>query len=790
MHDLGVHHSEDGSETLFLTMEFLEGETLAARISRGPIPLTEALPRIEDMLNALMAAHRAGIIHQDFKSNNVMLVQGERRRRAIVTDFGLARPAESRDGKGSLTAVNVLVGAVAYMSPEQIKGEPLTPAADIYALGVVMYEMATGHCPFQGDSDVSIALRHVTEEPIPPSRFIPQFDPNWERVILGCLKKSPQERLASADSVKAALIQQTLPALPHIPIRRSRVLLTVLAGAVILLSIWAAAATHWTWLKSRFSALPAQKRVAVLEFANVGGDPANEAFCEGLMQSFTSKLTRLEQSQSDLSIVPASDVRRSKVTSAGEAHREFNANLVITGSVQRSADGIHLIVNLVNADELKQLRSRAIFVPQNDVVAMEDGVVEQAADLLDVEFGPGTRRQFSQGDTAVPGAYDFYLQGTGYLLQGPRTNEAIAEFEQALKLDPNYALARAGLGEAYWRKYQATKDRGWIGRAWKEAQQAADLNPNLAAVHTTLATLNAGTGHYEEAIRQAQWAVKIDPEDYQAYGQEASALDALNQTQQAEATLKKAIAIRPNYWNSYMRLGTFYFTHGRYKDAAIAYRRVTELVPDNPAGYTDLGAIYHLQGDQAAAESTLKKSLALRPTPEAYSNLATVYFFEGRYADALPIMEQKASAGSKDYMVWGNLADDYRWTPGYQQKAKQTYRTAIALAEDALRANPKDSEALGSMALYEAKLGQIPSALSALEKSLKLAPNDTNLFFKAAVIYDLAGRRDAAINYLGMALRNGYSLNEIAAEPELRKLRGDFRYDALVTATNVNTLRR
>jgi Flp pilus assembly protein TadD len=202
-------------------------------------------------------------------------------------------------------------------------------------------------------------------------------------------------------------------------------------------------------------------------------------------------------------------------------------------------------------------------------------------------------------------------------------------------------------------------------------------------------------------------------------------------------------------------------------------------VPDNPTGYTDLGVIYHLEGRETEAEQMLNRSIQLRPTPQAYSNLATVYFFENRYEDAVPIMEKLVATGNKNYMVCANLGDAYRWSRDKQYKAAEPHRTASGLAGQALGVNARDSEALMTLALCHAKLGQIAPALAALKKALLIAPEDSTVLFNAAIVYELAKAREAAIKYLGIAIRAGYSLHEITAEPELRALRQDPRYATL-----------
>jgi len=783
IHDLGSAQSDGGPETLFLTMEFLSGETLAARIKRGPMSIHEALPLIENMADGLAAAHQAGIVHRDFKSGNVMLVNSSDRTRAVITDFGLAQALFEDEERTALTKSGAVAGTVAYMAPEQIKGEEVTPAADIYSFGVVLYEMVTGRLPFAGNSHVGVALQHLNEAPPSPRKFAPHLDANWEAAILCCLRKVPAERFGSAVDVKSALLSGSASSIPRLPWRRRKLVLVSLPLMIVILLAGAA------WVLVYPARNPAlmnmQQRVAVLEFENVGGDPSNRAFCEGLMETLSSQLTELEQFHGSLSVVPASDIRKEKVTSAREAQRDFGVTLVITGSVQRSPSGVRLTINVVDARQLKQLRSYGMFVAQTDAVSMQQGVITQVTNLLDIQLRPEAQRLLAAGNTPIPGAYDFYLQGYGYLVSGRAgADQAIAEFRHALERDPDYALAHAGLGQAYWNKYLVTRDRDWIDQAWRECRRSIELGPQLSDAHITLALLNSGTGQYDEAIREARQAIQIDPYNDRAYSELARALEATGQPDAAEATIKKALALRPGYWYNYVRLGIFYGEHGRYKEAEIPFMRVIDLLPDNPVGYTNLASIYHLEGRESEAEKMLKRSIAAQPTTRAYSNLATVYFFERRYSDALPIMEKLVADGTKEYMQWGNLGDAYRWTPGNAEKAARAYQQAIALAAEAIDVNHRDATALSSMALYIAKLGQTTRSLQTMEKALAAAPDDKTVLFDAAVICELAGERARALKFIQRAVIGGYSSNEIATEPELGKLRQDPLYQAAVSRNN------
>ena len=203
--DVGFHALPSGERITFLSMEFLEGETLSARIARGRLPMSAALPLAEQMASALDAAHRAGVVHRDFKSPNVMLVDADGATRAVVTDFGLARGALPRDHFSSMTESGKLLGSPAYMAPEQVAGYEVGRPADIYAFGIVLYEMVAGRLPFVGDTPMLTALKRLQEAPPSPRKFAADLDENWARTILRCLEREPERRPQSAEEVVAAL---------------------------------------------------------------------------------------------------------------------------------------------------------------------------------------------------------------------------------------------------------------------------------------------------------------------------------------------------------------------------------------------------------------------------------------------------------------------------------------------------------------------------------------------------------------------------------------------------------
>lgn len=780
-------YGETDEGKAFLVMESVKGDTLRKLLEGGPVPPDRAVKLCLQIAEALKYAHEQGIVHRDIKPSNIGLTESGD---VKILDFGLVKllpaardrmlPTISRSVDQDLASrAGDILGTPRYMAPEQARGAETDARVDVFALGTVFWECLTGHPAFRGTTTSETLALVQFFDPPPPSQSTSGVPARLDQIARRCMAKQPGDRYETMAELAADLqaVRESGSGVLHPPPERKflrrRLIYAGTAGLIATASAWL--------LRDRYLSdqqpLPARKSVAVLKFENIDKDAAQEAFCQGLMEVLASKLTQLERFQGALLVVPASDVRREDIQTVRAAQRAFGVNLALTGSVQRTPEGIRLTANVVDAKEVRQLRSRQVSLPQTEPSAMQDGVVREVADLLDLELRPEARATMAQGNTPIPGAHDYYLQGLGYLHTGASgTDQAITLIRHSLELDPKYALAHAALGRAYWRKYLATKEQQWIEPAWQASQRAIELNPRLPQARTTRAALFSGSGRYEEAVAECNLALQADPFDRDASAERAQALERLGRLGEAEEQLRATIRLRPGYWHGYLRLGTFFLRYGRYPEAEEPYKRVIDLVPDNSAGYANLGALYHLEGRESEAEVMLRKSLDLRATQQTYSNLATVYFFQRRFDDAVSILEKLTSAGSKEYVIWGNLGDACRWSSKHTDKAASAYEKALALAEQALAVNRRDPEALSSTAVYYAKLGKSQQSLRAAQKAFSAAPQDKHVLFNISVVYELAGNREKAVQYLGEAIKGGYSRNEIMAEPELEKLRADTRF--------------
>jgi eukaryotic-like serine/threonine-protein kinase len=790
-----IHEIESVDGVDYIAMEYVRGRTLRELISPGGMSLADALNYANQIAAGLAAAHGAGIVHRDVKPANIMVTKSGL---VKLLDFGLAQvelPFSDSAPTGTvgpvhLTRPGTIIGTAAYMSPEQAEAKGMDQRSDIFSYGIVLYQMLTGVLPFQSNSEVGL-MYEIVHGPTPSaSKVRCDLPPALDRVLSTALQKDPKLRYQGMDSLIADLrhvsreiegaAPLTAPFVVQAPRRSWRRPLEITAFLVSLLLL--IVVLMWKVAPRWMTMVPAEKKIAVLPFRVVGESRETESFRDGLMEALTTELTELSQFHNTLWVVPATEVRREGLASAKDAHRQLGVNLVITGSVQRDADHVHLTANLVDAKTLRQLRAREIMWPVGEVADMQEAVVREVAGMLQLELGAKDRQALAAGATSTSSAYDYYLQARGHLQRRNRADvdQAIDLFKQAIRQDPKYALAFAGLSEAYWWNYRYTGDTAWVGPAQENSSQALQLNNQLAPVYVTRGIIQAGTGHHEDAVQSLERALDLEPVNPSAGRELAAVYEAMGKLEDAESTLKKGLALRPGDWTSLYDLAMFYYRQNRYREAVSLLQRVTDLAPDNSSGYTGLGAVYWMQGQYENAAASYRKSLDLRPTASAYTSLGTIYFFMGRCSDAVEPMRKAVKLLPKRDQFWGNLGDAFACVPGKKSDAVEAYERAVDLAQAASVINPKDADVLSRAALYHARLGKKMEAEAQIGKARQLAPASRDVLWNAALVYELVSQRDRALEALKAAIHAGQPLEEVRREPALASLRKDPRYGALV----------
>jgi serine/threonine protein kinase/tetratricopeptide (TPR) repeat protein len=778
-----IYEVGEESGELFIVMEYVEGKPLSKLIRPGGLPAETIIRYGQQIASALEHAHARGVIHRDLKPLNVIVTpEGD----AKILDFGLARRGDPADfDKQTMETVSTqastgLAGTMPYMAPEQFEGGGASPRTDLWSLGVVLYEMASGTRPFHGENLFRLCTAILRNA---PPALPPNSPPGLSRVIYRCLEKEPGRRYQRAGEVRAALealspsSQIAAPAPPTTSRRALRAVLAV--AAVVLLAVAGIFALRDGKLSKHggSASVPSQVLLGVLPPAS-SDNTAQSAFESGLAETLSSRLGELS-TRHQLAVIPMSEMREKHATTIDAARQQFGVNLVLVLSVQRAADQARVNYGLVDARSRRQVHSGTITEAATDSFALQDRVFESVAAAMELQLAPQEKQSLAAHGTAQPAAYDFYFQGRGYLqdfVKFENVENAIKVFHHALEKDPAFAAANAGLGEACWRKYQLTHDKQWADAAIENCQKASESDAALAAAHICLGQVFVGTGSYEKAIEQYRRAVELEPTSDTAHGGLAYAYEHLSRLDDAEKTFKQAIALRPNYWATYNWLGLFYQHHARYEDAAAMYSQVVSLAPDSFTGYYNLGGVRILQGRYAEAIPLLEQSLSIRATADARSNLATAYFQMRRYPEAAKHFEEAVRLDEKNYLLWGNLGDAYYWAPGRRAEAARAYGKAIALGEEKLRINPRDAEVLSSLALYHAMEGERKPALDNLDAALRLKPKSPELLFNAGIVYQQLGDTQRALEALDKAVAGGISPATLGDTPNFDGLRANPKF--------------
>jgi serine/threonine-protein kinase len=798
----------------FIAMELVRGKSLRELLRERRLDATEAIRYAIQLCDALAKAHAAGIIHRDLKPGNVMITGDGL---VKVLDFGLAKPVgetgrssalASKDllDDDSLTTPGAVLGTVGYMSPEQTLGGDVDARSDVFSFGVVLYEMLSGYRPFPGASRQEVALNLLRGAPQPLHLLCPGVPHLIEEIVNRCLAREAANRYTDCGAVVRELrvAAEELPANPpsvapgegdttifdealgthgsgtgrqsvQIPPRASHAFRWV--AAILLLVVVVVAGLAW-----RFYARPALKAqaprgIAVLPFTPVGSEDRTRAFGVGLVMSLSSQLSALEPFREAFWVVPPGDVLQAKALSAKEARQMFGVDLVISGSVEATGNRIRVTAIVSDAKSQRMLRSGQMTEAAADSFALQDDLVSLVAQLLQVGLPVEVRATAASFNSREPGAEDYYVQGRGYLLSDANQADlAIAVFKEALRRDPAFAKAYAGLGEAYLDKYEFSKDPDWINKARASCEQALKLRPRNIHAQAVLGNIARIEGRYDEAVSVLRTIVTQEPKNLEAWLHLARTYESKQALREAEAAYQKAVEIQPSYPGAHQHLGSFYYKQGRYDEAARSFKRASELAPDNYKALNNLSAVLVQQGHFAPAEVALRHSLEIRPNPIAYNNLASLYFTEGRYAESVPMMEQAVKMGQRSATLLSSLAHLYRLVPELRPKAAKASADAIDVALRQIAVNPHDAEARADLAWLYAEQGERQSALREISAALKEAPESGFVLFRLVLVNELLGdRKEALVAYDSLA-KTGSLLTEVNHRPELKALRNDPKF--------------
>jgi serine/threonine protein kinase/tetratricopeptide (TPR) repeat protein len=755
----------DGEITI--VFEYVEGRTLAAALAEGAMAPARVIAIGRQLAKAVAVAHAHGVVHRDLKPGNVMIGADDQIK---VLDFGIARllaVGQTVTQSGDTASGLGFMGTPAYAAPEQMVSSAVDERADLYALGVMLFEMASGRRPFPGQEVVALAAAKLAGPAPALSAIGVDVPAPLDALVAALLQRNPADRPASASAVLAVL--RTLsgePSTSSLP-RARRPYVGWMAAAALLVAIVIGLLIG----PGATTTSATQPVVAVLPLRNTSADAAKDFVAAGLSESLISSLAS-SPSMIVLSRTAVADALKS-TTDTTRAVKDLGASFVIDGSVQQSGNQLRVSINVVRADQ-------SIAWGQTF-----DGTIDRVFDLqtrmalaVGEALSAGQPSAVAKPPTSSPQALDAYWRGRALLdrwdVKG-NVDAAISALSESVSDDPAFALGHAGLGLAYWQKYSDTRDQQFARLAIESGSQAAALAPDLPEVRYALAVSLAGTGRRDEAVSELKQALALRPTFDEARRKLGEVLAGQGKIDEAVSEFDKAIALRPRYWGGHSDLGLALMNAARYEDAARAFEQVIALQPDNNMGFQQLGTVYQTLGNAPKAIEAYQKALAIRPSVGAYNNMGALYHAQGNYPAAVAAYEEALKLRPNAAGGYRNLGDAYI-KMGQRDQARAAYQRAVERAEADLSVNPTNGRSLAALAVYLAKAGRAQEANQRITAALAVAPDDVTVRFRAAVVSSLNGDADRALDQIGEALKRGYSLPAVRDEEDFTALRSTRRF--------------
>lgn len=826
----GLHHPHivpllaagSSGDLLYYTMPLIEGESLRARLARDhELPVYDTLRLLRDLVDGLSFAHQHGVVHRDIKPDNILITG----KHALVTDFGVAKALEA-SGKSSLTSTGLALGTPAYMAPEQAAADPHTDhRADLYAVGVLAYEMLTGVPPFTGPSAQSVLTAHVTKAPVPVTEMRATVPPGLASLVMRCLEKKPADRYQDAEELLAQIELLATPSGGTAPtsavasvssattsgISGTQPQRTVPGWAKVALGAALVIAAVWFGLSQRVRGGPAvaaatPRTIAVLPLLNLGR-PEDEYFADGITEEIINRLTGV----AGLKVIPRSSAMQYKGTKKPlrQIGEELNVAYILEGTVRwdQQADGtrqIRVSPEVIKVSDGTNVWAHGYQAVLSGVFQVQTDIAQQVTSALGLALAEPERQALAQRPTDNAEAYDYFLRGRAYYNRGYDRSSiqgSIDNYGKATALDPHFATAWAALSEAhseyFWFFFDRSPNRLALAKA--AVDSALKLDPDLVDAHRALGFYYYwGFLDYDRALKELNLALEKRPDDPDV----VFAMAAVNRRQgrwdDAVAGFERASNLDARSAQNAYNLSETYFLLRRYADAQRQLERVRDLSSDWVLVYPMMArTALRWHGDTAAAYRAIREGnsrVGARVLLSAFGYLQGV-----RYGDAFLVAGDSAmsqalatstTADFTNAIGYYVLKAEVAGIRGQSQPQRIYFDSARAVSEAAVRREPDEGGNYSSLGFALAGLGRRDEAIREGKRGVELLPITKEAYRGSVVLLNLArihvlvGDLDPAIDILSQLLTvpSTISAPGLRADPFWRPLQGNPKFEALLAA--------
>lgn len=696
--------TQDGVD--FLVMEHIDGSPLDDLLSAGPMPEKEVIAIGSQIAQGLSAAHNQGVVHRDLKPSNVRLTGDGR---VKILDFGLAKllhPSSdislTQSGSSSTAA-----GTLPYMAPEQLREEKVDSRADIYALGAVLYELSTGQRPFPETRGALLIESILYRQPLEPRVLNRRISPGLQQIIMKALDKNPDQRYQSARELQVDLerLRIATESGMSIPLGARRARLSAKMRAAIAVAIVAVTlAAYWGWRVLRTNRAPRSiVSVAVLPLENTAPGTEEEIFAEGMTEALTTNLGKI----SSLQVMPHAALVNYKRgdKNLAQVGAELKVDGLIAGNVLHTGDQVRITVELILASTGALLWSDSYQGNAADILSLQNQAAQAIAEKIKGQLSPQEQAQFQAARPVNPDAHLDYVRGRYHWNRrsGEGLVKAIDSFEQAIRKDPNYAVAYVGLADAYlvrWGRGDMPPAEAYA-KAKAAAQKALELDPTMGEAHASLGHLNSFNYEWEEADKQFRRAIELSPGYATAHHWYALQLSALGR--HAEAIQYMETAQKLEHLNLIINanVGWCYYMARRYDDAIAQQRRTLELDPNYPAAHAYMGQAYIAKGLFEPGIAALQRAVsASSEDPRLRAELAYAYARAGQHEKARAILGELIAASDARpvpayhiamvYTGLGEIASALQWLErSHRQRDARIVNINVHPAFEPLRGEPR-----------------------------------------------------------------------------------------------------